>query len=129
MSKITIAVVDDEVENRELLQRVLGREYDVEVFGSALEASEALGSHRFAMLITDIMMPEMDGLELARHARKICPNLIILAVTGFTEMQEVMAAHSEGVLDVMIAKPWQASEIRKSVERGLLVRELQNVVS
>lgn len=127
MKRICIAVVDDEVENVELLQRVLGRDYDVEAFTSAEEASDAVETQRFAMLITDIMMPKMDGLSLARHAKQAQPSLIILAVTGFTEMQDVLAAHNEGTLDIMVAKPWQPEEIRKSVERGLLVRELKNV--
>lgn len=69
---------------RGFLERALERAgYDVVSFGNGAEALERVHEEPFTLLLTDIVMPEMDGIELARRASEIDPDLKIMFITGF----------------------------------------------
>jgi response regulator RpfG family c-di-GMP phosphodiesterase len=115
-----ILVVDDEVVIRELMTDILSDEgYSVESAPDARTALEMLqDSGTFAVLFTDIMMPEMDGIELIREARKISPALVPIVMTGYATLETARAAVKEGAYDYVL-KPFNLSEIKMAVNNAL----------
>ena len=82
MARILLA--EDDTSMREYLQRALQRVgYEVSAVGCGTEAMPLLESERFDLLLTDIVMPEMDGIELAQKASAIDPAIRVMFITGF----------------------------------------------
>ncbi|MFH1010917.1 MAG: response regulator, partial [bacterium] len=106
-----ILVVDDEESMREFLTVVLSKEgYSVHAVGSGKEALEALAQDGFALLISDLRMPEMSGLELVALARKRHPQLAVIVITAFASLESAVEALRLGASDY-IMKPFQVDEI------------------
>lgn len=107
-----ILLVDDEPHIRHLLGRICTREgHEVAEAGSAGEALALLRTAAFDMLITDIVMPGLDGLALVRRAKAIQPEIKPIVITGHAgdyTLQDVLAA---GAAD-LILKPLRAAELR-----------------
>lgn len=119
-SDTSILVVDDEAVIRELMTDILQEEgYDVESAPDALHALERLKEREdFALLFTDIMMPEMDGIELIREVRSLSPNVIPIVMTGYATLETARAAVREGAYDYVL-KPFSLSEIKLAVNNAL----------
>jgi len=115
-----ILVVDDEVVIRELMTDILIDEgYEVESAANGKEALKLIQSRPdFVVLFTDIMMPEMDGIQLIREARKISPNLVPIVMTGYATLESARAAVKEGAYDYVV-KPFNLSEIKLAVSNAL----------
>ncbi|MBM3324162.1 MAG: sigma-54-dependent Fis family transcriptional regulator [Calditrichaeota bacterium] len=126
-----ILVVDDEESMREFLNVVLSKEgYSVYAVGSGKEALEALAQDNFALLISDLRMPEMSGLELVALARKRHPQLAVIVITAFASLESAIEALRLGASDY-IMKPFQVDEIllvvAKACEQLDLRRENQSL--
>ena len=79
-----ILLAEDDEDMRRFLVKALAKAgYDVVSFGNGLDAYERLKEEPFTLLLTDIVMPEMDGIELARRATEIDPDLKVMFITGF----------------------------------------------
>jgi DNA-binding NtrC family response regulator len=94
----TILVVDDESVIRELITDILSDEgYRVQTADCGSAALEILREpNDIVLLFTDIMMPEMDGIELIRESRKIRPALVPIVMTGYATLDTARAAVKEG---------------------------------
>ncbi len=116
----SILVVDDEAVIRDLMTEILTDE-GFEVV-SAPDGPEALNSLRdrrdFQLLFTDIMMPEMDGIQLIREARRIAPSMIPIVMTGYATLESARAAVREGAYDYVL-KPFSLSEIKLAIHNAL----------
>jgi response regulator RpfG family c-di-GMP phosphodiesterase len=115
-----ILVVDDEAVIRELLSDILTDDgYSVESAPSGPVALNLIRARdNFALLFTDIMMPEMDGIQLVREALKIRPSLIAIVMTGFASMETARAAVKEGAYDY-VQKPFSLSEVKMAVSNAI----------
>lgn len=114
-----IVVVDDELAVLSLLEKALSREgYPVEAFGSAPDALKRLAEGGVALLITDIRMPEMDGIELSRLALEEDPDLAILVLTGAADTDTAVESLRLGVRDYL-TKPISIDSLNESVSRAL----------
>jgi len=115
-----ILVVDDEIVIRALLVDILVEEgYKVETAANGHDALQMLKQDdSFVVLFTDIMMPEMDGIELVREARKVCPAVIPIVMTGFATLETARAAVKEGAYDYVL-KPFSLSEIKLAVSNAI----------
>lgn len=122
-----ILVVDDEAVIRELLSDILEDEgYPVESRPNAPAALEALEQDEdFVLLFTDIMMPDMDGIELIRRARQMRPSLVPIVMTGFATLETARAAVREGAYDYVL-KPFSLSEVKMAVSNALERYKLSN---
>ncbi|MFP4039516.1 MAG: response regulator [Desulfosudaceae bacterium] len=79
-----ILVIDDEGSQRDIMQRFVTKlGFGVETAGSSEEALAILSSDYFPLIITDLSMPGMDGLELCRRVKKQYPHIIIYALSGY----------------------------------------------
>ena len=115
-----ILVVDDESVIRELLTDILEDDgYPVESMPNAPAALDLLRRRDdFVLLFTDIMMPDMDGIQLIREARKIRPTLIPIVMTGFATLETARAAVKEGAYDYVL-KPFSLSEVKLAVANAI----------
>ncbi len=115
-----ILVVDDEIVIRALLVDILTEEgYQVDTASNARAALELLKNPGdFVILFTDIMMPEMNGIELVREARKVAPSVIPIVMTAFATLETARAAVKEGAYDYVL-KPFSLSEIKLSVTNAI----------
>jgi two-component system cell cycle response regulator CpdR len=101
---------------REYLQRALQRVgYDVESVGCGTEAIPLLEKDRYDLLLTDIVMPEMDGIELAQKASEIDPEIRVMFITGFAAvaLQSGRAAPEAK----MLSKPFHLKDLVAEVDR------------
>lgn len=92
--------------------------YDVETADCGAAAEKLLQSQSFDLLITDIRMPDFDGIELLRRAKALQPNIGAIFMTGYANVGSAKEAIKEGALDYLM-KPFEIAEIRSSVKNAL----------
>ncbi len=122
-----VLVVDDEQSMRELLEIVLRREgYDVVIADNGRAAVSALESQPVDLLISDIKMPDMSGVDVLRAARGIDPDILAIMITAFASTETAVEALRLGAHDY-ISKPFKVDElklrVRKALERVRLQQE------
>jgi len=119
-----ILVIDDDAVACEFLQEALSREgYKVDTFTSGKEALKEELSH-YDLLMSDIRMPEIDGLQFLRHVREKWPDLPVILMTAYGSLETTMEALRLGAWDY-ISKPFSPGDIRAMVQKVLEVRELR----
>ena len=120
-----ILVVDDEVGIREGCRRVLVPQgFEVDVAENGPVGLRKLRESRYDVLLLDIMMPGMSGIEVLRQARQIDPDLICIIITGYATVELAVQAVREGAHD-FIAKPFSADLLLQVVNRELERRALR----
>jgi DNA-binding NarL/FixJ family response regulator len=105
MTVIRILLVDDHEIVREGLQTLLGEEEDFEVVGVAADGAAAVGlvqKHRPDVVLMDLVMPGMDGIETTRRILKAAPATRVLVLTTFAEDQHVRAAIQAGAIGYLL---------------------------
>lgn len=114
-----ILLAEDDADMRRFLVKALERAgYDVVAFDNGAEAYERLKEEPFTLLLTDIVMPEMDGIELARRAAELDPDLKIMFITGFAAV--ALNPDSEAPKDAkVLSKPFHLRDLVQEVERLL----------
>jgi two-component system cell cycle response regulator CpdR len=118
LSRILLA--EDDESMRGFLVRALKKAgYEVIDFANGEEAFERLKSEPFTLLLTDIVMPKMDGIELARRASELDPDLKIMFITGFAAV----------ILNNDIAAPKDARVLSKPFHLKDLVREVDRLLA
>ncbi len=121
-----ILVVDDETSMQEFLEILLRREgYDVVVCGSATEAIVALDTDDFDLVLSDIQMPGMTGLQLLDHVKSASPETLLVLITAYGTTESAVEAMKHGAYDYL-TKPCSVDEIRLVVEKALEKRNLSN---
>jgi len=119
-----ILVVDDELGMREGCRRVLTREgHNVVVAASGEEGWQRIQSDRFDLVLLDVMMPDVNGIELLERAAALDPDMVCIIITGYATIELAVQAIKEGAYD-FIAKPFEASRLLLTVNQGLEKRRL-----
>lgn len=109
---------DDEAMRRFLAKALKNAGYEVVDFANGAEAYERLKEEPFTLLLTDIVMPEMDGIELARRAAELDPELKIMFITGFAAV--ALNPDSQAPKDAkVLSKPFHLKDLVQEVERML----------
>jgi DNA-binding NtrC family response regulator len=122
---VEILVLDDDPDTTEILQHLLDREgYKVEVASSPQAGIERLASHQFHILVLDLRLPGMDGIEVLRKIRERDRDLAVVVLTGYPSVETAVASLKGGVSDY-VEKPINAEKLLASVravveEKGLL---------
>jgi sigma-B regulation protein RsbU (phosphoserine phosphatase) len=121
----SIVIIDDDDMINEVLSVILGEFYEVHGF---LDAEAALSKDVIAgcdVIITDVNLPGMDGIELLEKVRGIDANLPVIVITGFNDIDIAISALKKGAFD-FILKPFKNDQILISVEKALERRRLLN---
>jgi len=120
-----ILVVDDEPSMRELLGIMLRREgFEVVVAGSRAMAAGVLAKGPVAMVITDVKLPDGDGIEILRHVKAASPETVVIVMTAFGSTQTAVAALKLGAHDYL-TKPFDVEELKIVVRGALEQRQLE----
>lgn len=118
-SKQCIFFVDDDPRVRKVICRTLERiGSKVSCFACAADCLEQLRSQRCDLLITDVVMPGMGGIELLTEAKRIIPSLQVLVITGYGDIPMAVTAMKAGALD-FIEKPLDRQTLLSVVESAL----------
>ena len=117
MAKIILAEDDSDM-RRFLVKALQNAGYDVISFDNGLSAYQRLREEPFELLLTDIVMPEMDGIELARRASELDPDIKIMFITGFAAV----------ALNPDSSAPKQAKVLSKPIHLRELVVEVQKIL-
>lgn len=121
----TILVVDDEEHVVESLKRTLRHEnYEVITHTSPIEAAARLKDGGIDILVSDIDMPEMTGLELIAVARAEHPEVARVLLTGDSSTQSALTAINEGAVHKYLTKPWRSKELRESLRSVVATLEV-----
>lgn len=119
-----LLIVDDEQAQMRALCTTLENEgYVATGFTSGKQALELLRQQPFDLLLTDLTMPEMDGITLLRSAQQIDPALVGIVMTGHGSIESAVAAMKAGALDYIL-KPFTLKTMRPVLQRALTVRRL-----
>ena len=123
--KTRILVVDDELSMREFISILLEREgYEVLTAADASTALERLSASPIDLVISDVQMPGLNGLELLARIRTSSPDTAVLLVTAYSTAEQAVEAMKLGAYDYL-AKPFKVEELKILVRNALEKRDLQ----
>ena len=118
-----ILLVDDEESIRKLLSRMLESSYDVEIAAdgdAAIRLLRQSGAH-YDLLISDLNMPDMDGLTLIREAQRVNPTLAAIVITGYSTESSAIEALNLGVTGYL-TKPFGTTQVLAAAAKALGAR-------
>jgi two-component system NtrC family sensor kinase len=114
-----ILIVDDERDIRQLLREMLACEgHDVTEAANGLEALERLRGASFDLVLTDVRMPGLNGVELLRRVREVAPTTEVVVATAYAELETAIECLRAGALD-LLRKPFNLPELFSCVSRAL----------
>ena len=127
LKHMEILIAEDEKNIGDLLVELLADEQrNITVVHNGLEAIQLLEQRPFDLLITDLMMPEVDGMEVLHQAKALYPDIQAIIITGYASLETAIQAVKEGAYDYL-RKPFRLEELKISVdnacERIALIRE------
>ena len=114
MTKSLLIVDDEKLVRWALLKSFTGKEFCVVSASDGIEAMEKINAECFDLIITDYAMPGMNGIEVARKAREICPNVKIIMLTGCKGLLDKEDAKRGGISRI-IDKPFMIEEVKDLV--------------
>jgi DNA-binding NtrC family response regulator len=116
--QLEIMVLDDEAIVGARLQPSLEKAgYLVESFIDSKEALKRIHEKRFDIVVTDLKMANVDGMEIHRFAKERWPDTVVIIITGFATVETAREALQSGVYD-FIAKPFKISHLREIIEKA-----------
>ena len=124
-----ILVVDDEEQMRDLLAKVLERKgFQTSVCGDGTEALAFLEKEPVDLVVTDVRMPGLGGMEALRAVKELNPDIVVIIMTAFGSIDQAVQAVKEGAYDY-INKPFKIDEMLLTIEKALDERRLRHEVS
>jgi YesN/AraC family two-component response regulator len=130
---IRILIVDDDKVVADVLRDLISEngERTVDVCYDGLSAIETIQENLYDLLVVDLIMPRVGGLDLLKYAKKVNPDTIVVIITGYASLETAIMAIKEGAYDY-IRKPCNLEEIRivvkNAIERITLHRENKDLV-
>src|SRR5256885_17270892 len=119
-----ILIVDDEPEIRNVLCELLGDDYDCAAAGSAEQALALLHERQFSLIVSDITMSSMSGLEMIPYVVKRAPETVVVMISGIQTIESAIEALRLGAFDY-IMKPFDLRQVEAAVSRALEHYELR----
>jgi two-component system, NtrC family, response regulator AtoC len=118
-TKMAVLVVDDDRATCRLLQDALGRgAFQVEIAESGKEALAKASSCFFDVVLSDVRMPDLNGLEVLRALRQVNPETLVIMMTAFGSIETAIETIKEGAYDY-ISKPFKLEDVKLTVKRAL----------
>ncbi|MGC1403732.1 MAG: response regulator [Thermodesulfobacteriota bacterium] len=121
-----ILIVDDEIDMLELLELIITdrTDYEVTTTNNPLEVPELLKKTPYDLVITDLRMPDVDGIELIEMVKKIDDQLPFMIITAYGTIESAVEAMRKGAFDY-ITKPFRQEQILLTIEKVMKWRRLQ----
>jgi DNA-binding NtrC family response regulator len=117
-----ILIVDDDASFRRIVEYSLQEEgYQTSSFGDSEKALHAFMDSEFSLVLTDMRMPRLSGLDLLTRIHAVAPNVPVIVVTGHPEVETAVEAMRAGAFDYL-QKPVNREQLKLVIGRGLLVR-------
>jgi len=117
----TVLFVDDDETILRSLERGFLDELYIQLFArSGQEALEILQKEQVHVIVTDMRMPGMDGLELLRIVRETYPNIVMIVLSGYTDMPTLLKEFGQGEIFEFVPKPWKLEKDLKKVVRNAI---------
>lgn len=128
MEKKTVLFVDDEEKILASLKRgLIDEPYKTLFASSGKKALEILQQNQVHVIVTDMRMPEMGGLELLRAVKEEYPNIIRMVLSGYTQVSTLLTAINQGEIFRFITKPWKLEEeFKPAVRDAVKYYDFQN---
>jgi DNA-binding NtrC family response regulator len=121
-----ILVVDDELSVCKSIKRILEKKgYDVDMIQRGKDALDMIERDPYEVMIVDLKMPGMDGIEVLKNVRERHPEIMVLIITGFASVESAVEAMKLGAFDY-VAKPFSPDELSIIVEKALKTRRLED---
>src|SRR3989338_4728616 len=128
-NEIRVLVVDDEQGIRDLLSFELGSQgYQVITANDGVDALEKIRRNKFHLVITDLKMPKMGGIETLEEIKKIDPNIEVIMATGFGTIEVAVDSMKKGAYD-FVQKPYNIHEISALIEKALEKSQLRALIA
>ncbi|MDH3349134.1 MAG: response regulator [Desulfobulbaceae bacterium] len=116
---IRLLVIDDEVIVGKRLKQIFDKMgYEVEVRTDGASAIELMEQKKFDIVITDLKMDGMDGMQVLSRVRELNPATKVIIITGYAQLETSQQAFREGVFD-FIAKPFRLDELKQVILRAI----------
>jgi len=129
MSSEKILVVDDELFVRELLLEFLSTEgYEVSLADSGEKAVELTQIQPADLVLVDLKMPGIDGVETLKQMKKIAPDTLAIIMTGYPTIESSIEALRQGAYDYVV-KPFKLNDLKSSIEKALREHKLKIQIS
>lgn len=120
-----ILIVEDEPDMRETCRRILARQgYQVSTAADGPSAMELVRNEAFSLVITDLRLPEMSGMEILREVKRASPSTGVVLITAYGSIEMALQAVRDGAFDY-IPKPFSMEQLRIAVERALEYQRLE----
>jgi diguanylate cyclase (GGDEF)-like protein len=117
-NKPRILIIDDERAIRKMLSEYLGDDYTCETAASAAEALERLRAGRFRLVVSDINMPGISGIELVPRVRELSPDTVVIMMSGAQTVESAVEAMRVGAFDYFV-KPFDLRHVEAAMRRAL----------
>ncbi len=125
MATSKVLVVDDEQSVATTIKAILELDgNDVTAVTSGKEALEQLQRHEFDVVLTDLRLDDLDGIEILRETQKLWPDTVSIMLTGYASLESAVAALRSGAYDYLI-KPSDVDELRATIGRAIERRKLR----
>lgn len=119
MKRDKIFVIDDEPRVGDTIKEALAEEgFSVEYFENPKKAMDVISSEQPCIVLTDLVMPGFDGIEVTHAVKAINPEINVIVITGHASLDSAIKAIRAGASDYIV-KPFQISELRQSVQKAL----------
>jgi CheY-like chemotaxis protein/anti-sigma regulatory factor (Ser/Thr protein kinase) len=124
MKPFRVLVVDDEKDVRDTLSEMIqSLDYPVLVAEDGMKALDRIRTEKVDLIITDLSMPKMNGLEVIAHSKRIKPNIPIAVISAYGNVENTTYALTSGAFS-FIAKPFKMSQVKDLIRKGKQLREL-----
>ncbi len=115
--KHSIFYLDDEEVLLDLFREMFDDEFDVRTSTTLTEARRMLKECSADIIISDQVMPEIEGTMFLREAAQICPNSYRILLTGRVSVMDVVSEITTGIVQMLAPKPWDEESLRRALER------------
>jgi response regulator RpfG family c-di-GMP phosphodiesterase len=112
----TVLYVDDEPTNIELFKAHFKKDYNVKTAASAKEGLDLMRDEEINVIVTDLKMPEINGMEFIELVKKKSPRKVCILLTAYTDPEVMIKAMNEGKVFKYMVKPWQKKDLSFVIE-------------
>jgi CheY-like chemotaxis protein len=118
--KVRVMIVDDEpIVGKRLRPTLTKHGFEVEVFEDPAQALKRLNEQSFDIVVTDLRMDEVDGIQMLEHVMSSCPDTRVILITGYATVEVAREALVKGAFD-FIAKPFKPRDLRAVINKAAL---------